>query len=149
MGRLPALTVGRRYICISIYLSVCLSIYLSIYMYLYICSFPFQGALPYLDLYASKMRLWGAYLLSQWGVARALSVGETNTMQQEVSIKRETGHTHTHDRNKVTDRQATRTKTQTHKHTDSERATAQRQLSSRSRRRRPQDRRCPLGRGST
>ena len=39
--------------------------------------------MPYLELYASKMRMWSIYLLSQWGVARALSIRECNTMQAE------------------------------------------------------------------
>ncbi|KAL1495305.1 hypothetical protein AB1Y20_017164 [Prymnesium parvum] len=46
--------------------------------------------LPYLSLYTSKMAYWGAYLLSQWGAAKALSVEECSTMQQEaVSIRRQ------------------------------------------------------------
>jgi len=42
-----------------------------------------EPELPYLNLYKSKMRMWGAYLLAQWGVARTLSLSEANTMQQE------------------------------------------------------------------
>ncbi|KAL1515957.1 hypothetical protein AB1Y20_002570 [Prymnesium parvum] len=46
--------------------------------------------LPYLSLYTSKMAYWGAYLLSQWGAAKALNVEECSTMQQEaVSIRRQ------------------------------------------------------------
>lgn len=46
--------------------------------------------LAYLTLYKSKMAMWGAYLLSQWGAAKALSVDECSTMQQEaVSIRLE------------------------------------------------------------
>ena len=47
-------------------------------------------SLPYLELYRTKMAFWGAYLLSQWGVARALSVAESSTMQREAeSLRRE------------------------------------------------------------
>jgi len=45
-------------------------------------------SLPYLELYRSKMAFWGAYLLSQWGVARALSVAESSTMQREAEALR-------------------------------------------------------------
>ena len=34
------------------------------------------------------MAFWGAYLLSQWGVARALSVAESSTMQREAEALR-------------------------------------------------------------
>ena len=45
-------------------------------------------SLPYLELYRTKMAFWGAYLLSQWGVARALSVAESSTMQREAEALR-------------------------------------------------------------
>ena len=45
-------------------------------------------SLPYLELYQTKMAFWGAYLLSQWGVARALSVAESSTMQREAEALR-------------------------------------------------------------
>ena len=45
-------------------------------------------SLPYLELYQTKMAVWGAYLLSQWGVARALSVAESSTMQREAEALR-------------------------------------------------------------
>ena len=45
-------------------------------------------SLPYLELYRSKMAFWGASLLSQWGVARALSVAESSTMQREAEALR-------------------------------------------------------------
>ena len=41
------------------------------------------AALPYLSLYKQKLGLWSCYLLSQWGVARALSIPESSTMQRE------------------------------------------------------------------
>jgi len=44
---------------------------------------PMPLPLPYLALYKAKMSYWGAYLVSQWGVARALSVPETSLMLQE------------------------------------------------------------------
>ena len=43
---------------------------------------PMPLPLPYLALYKAKMSYWGAYLVSQWGVARALSVPETSLMLQ-------------------------------------------------------------------
>ena len=46
-----------------------------------------QG-LAYLKLYKSKMSFWGAYLLSQWGVARTISTVECGTMQQEAEAIR-------------------------------------------------------------
>ena len=40
-------------------------------------------ALAYLSLYVEKMRLWGAYLAGQWGVAKALSTSDASTMNAE------------------------------------------------------------------
>ena len=51
-------------------------------------SFSSSTSLPYLELYRTKMAFWGAYLLSQWGVARALSVAESSTMQREAEALR-------------------------------------------------------------
>ena len=42
----------------------------------------------YLALLLQKTSMWSAYMLSQWGVVRAISVTDTNTMSQEASSLR-------------------------------------------------------------
>ena len=46
-------------------------------------------ALPYLHLYTEKIRFWGAYLLAQWGVARAVAVDEVEVMKAEARALRD------------------------------------------------------------
>ena len=48
-----------------------------------------SSELPYLELYVEKMCFWGAYLLSQWGVGRALSTDQMDTMAHEAASLRE------------------------------------------------------------
>ena len=44
-----------------------------------------MGGVPYLRLYKQKMAFWGAYLLSQWGVGRAVDTSQVATMHDEAA----------------------------------------------------------------